>query len=1645
MNGGQPMKRLLSMILVLVLLVGMLPLPARATEGTNAEVTNDEVTIAGTNGFGNLLSEDIQTDYEEEMDYSGGYGVTNLTIAGNTAVVEYHTLEEATLVVGIYTEDGLRMITSGKAAVSPDFTEATVTIAGTMPEYFQASAYLVDNYDYSPLCEAYDTPMYTRAMQDLLSATVDDFDPDRVMNLDGDKTTNFAVYAEATKVLEEQAGVNTIASVNDDTMTYVIENADENITSLQPGDVLAYPYGSNDILIVKVASITMDGTTATITGAELEMEEVFSHVKIEADGDAGDVTVDESTGDGITYTGISDGGSTYGLRGRALEGGGDGGLTLNFDLQKGEYKEDDKESWEVSGTLSLKFTVKFSYYVALDDYFITFDIDNTLTLQNEVKGKHTGELAKFPTFGFSPVAGVYIGFEPVLVLNFEMTFQFKLVYTDGVSFHFEKGESIKRYSKKPTVDTSLEVEGKIFFGVDMQPKVKIVNGTVLEFTLSALGGVELAAKYTGKLQLLGSEERDDQVHDCNACISGEVTAKLEFSVKMTFLKMKKLTFNFKLALLKYKLGSLYYSIDNEEFGWGGCPYIRYQTIFIVKAQNGKVLPDHEVRNSAGEILGITDKNGQVIQYLSNGTYDVSAVIEGEEVKQRAIVLGKAKRVVLRSGATDQPAFGIFGTIDTVTITNYGKVIASGNCGPEEDGINSDAVTWTLYENGALILQGDGEISVPKEESWQDYAYQIYHVAICDGITGIPEKAFYALPNMVELVIADSVTNWGDLCFGDCTALKDVTVPVDYMVSLRVTGNLLYGSAELISQNPFDGCCNVESIRYTVGQTGVMADRNGEVYYYGDSGGYTYKYANNYTMEVDSRATLKHVVFEEGITHIGSYAFYYARYSDTGTGALETFDIPSTVTSIGDEAIYEQPNLKFVSLPDGLTYLGKGNFAGCGLEEIMIPSTLTSISGSTFTNCPLKTVEIPNSVTEIGGYAFYGCEKLESVDIPDSVTSIGEYAFSGCVKLEELVIPDTASNLSNHAFYGCTNLKKVTLPVDFSRTYESGSYSYGAEVVGNCPNIEHIVYTPGATGIMTGAARDKYDTTMEYYARNSLKKVEFAEGVGSVGAYAFKDCTVLTDVILPSTLLGIGGNAFENCSSLETLDMPASLQMVYGAAFANCSGLKHIAFEHGLIEIKASAFKGCTALETVEIPSTIEEILDNAFESCTALRSVKLTDEEDNPSVLFQIAKYAFADCSNLETIEIPASTKYVESYAFNNCNGLKRVVFKGSETHPSQIKKIYSNTFQNVNADVYYPVEDSNWTADMLQQYGGKLNWIPYTLDENGEMILPEAQTEPTEPEVEETIPETTGETVPETAPEETLSETTAEETVPETTVENIPETTEAVWETVPADFVLAEVIPEEPVPYAMTPLAARKAEETVAMEDAVPVPYAITGGQYSDELAGETVVKIAEFKDLVPGEQYVLLVLKDLQDQDPLNPDNLLYIDQAAAGEDGTLEFRYIPREELEVTYVAACGAANQSLEDAVITIPEMQATGNVQTVEPVVKYKGKNLIEEQDYTLLGQLSATKPGEYTLYIRGIYNYSGLVECKFTILPAAGDLDGDGVPTESDVLYLIWHTLFPEMYPLDETKADFDGDDTVTDADAVLLLWHILFPEQYPL
>ena len=216
------------------------------------------------------------------------------------------------------------------------------------------------------------------------------------------------------------------------------------------------------------------------------------------------------------------------------------------------------------------------------------------------------------------------------------------------------------------------------------------------------------------------------------------------------------------------------------------------------------------------------------------------------------------------------------------------------------------------------------------------------------------------------------------------------------------------------------------------------------------------------------------------------------------------------------------------------------------------------------------------------------------------------------------------------------------------------------------------------------------------------------------------------------------------------------------------------------------------------------------------------------------------------------------------------------------------------------------------------------------------------------------------------------------------------------------------------------------------PTLNALYPGDYGTEVTDTYILKTAAFKDLVPNEQYVLLAMASVEVKDPLASDNLLFIDQAEATEDGTLVFQYVQRTPADISYVVACGASNKDLKDAEISFPEMVADGELQVVDPVVVYDGVTLTEGRDYVIVGSVDFTEAGEYTCYIRGIHNYTGSVECTYTVGQAENpfvDVADDSFCIEA-VLWAVEKGITKGI-----TDTRFAPDDLTTRGQIVTFLW----------
>jgi len=1270
----QQLKRIISMVLLLAILIGMVPATVQAEE-TNATVENTGATVEGTNGFGTLISEDIQDQQEtNEEAAESGYNVVGLKIENGIATVDYSTQEEAILVVSLYTEDSVKMLLSGKAVVSPEETVAVIPLEGEIPEYFMAAAYLLDTYDHSPLCTAYETPMYTREMQELLASTTDDYEEDKVLQLDDDKTTNFAVYADSTIVLEYVEGVNTVVSANDETRTYVIENADSTVTGLQPGNILAYAYGEEQIMIVKVATVDVEGTTVTITGTDVEVEEVFSHLKIEATGNTADMTVDENSGDeGVTYVGmveepalmsLSD---PYGVNAvGAIEDSVSGEVSAGFKV------EEELGSSKLSASLLLKIEVGLSYYIAWQRQFIEAKVTTETTLSVEVSGKISIPVIKLDHIDVpTNVPCVSVGLEPTVSFIISAKLSANLKRTETIGFSYDstlEREKIKDLSTPAEVVFTLDMEGTIFFGVDFAPNIKVSDPsltiTFLKASLSAQVGIELKAEMDGRaFGDVPIGKAPESVHNCQKCLKVKPYLKLEIGVSLKFFEVGGPVFKFKPK--KWILDQWYRSGDQGWFQKGACPNLSYRVTVSVADAKGKQIAGSAVtakpEGQADQIaIGSTNSSGIVANYLPAGEYTFTAQMSGQSVSKAVKIDGPAK-VTLNKGVIDNGPPSFSGSVSPDSVTDDSQIIAAGECGDKGNNVN-----WTLLIGGLLRIRGQGAMMNYSEGAhpWAQYRSLINRVEISDGVTTIGNWAFDKCSSLTSVTIPDSVTSIGDYAFRKCSSLTSVTIP-------------------------------------------------------------------------------------DGVTSIGRWAFYYS--------GLTGITIPDSVTTIGDNVFYDCDSLTSVTIGNSVTTIGSSAFAHCNrLTSVIIPNSVATIGESVFQACDgLISVALGDSVTTIGNFAFNSCDSLTNVTIGNSVTTIGNDAFSWCTNLASVIIPDSVTSIGNSAFWNCTSLARV--------------------MIGN--------------------------------------------GVTTIGEDAFNSCSSLTSVMIGESVTTISNDAFCNCSSLTSLIIPNSVTT---------------------------------------------------------------------------IGDWAFFMCDSLTSVTIPNSVITIGDYAFS-CDNLKVVYYTGTQ---------------------------EQWNAiNMGPAFG------------NGVVIGSDVIV---------------------------YFNSTA----------------------VARSAVAVSNEAEEPVQYTGT-----------VSQDA-PSLYSIFDGEYETEITETYTLKKASFSGLVPGEEYVLLSLVSVELEDVLVPENLLYIDQAAAAEDGTLTFAYAQRTDTDISYVMACGPSHQDLADAEITFPSMAADEELQAVHPSVVYDGKTLTEGVDYVITGAVDYTAVGEYTCYIRGIYDYTGLVECVYKVIDATAS-----VTTEQGTVY----------------------------------------------
>ena len=203
----------------------------------------------------------------------------------------------------------------------------------------------------------------------------------------------------------------------------------------------------------------------------------------------------------------------------------------------------------------------------------------------------------------------------------------------------------------------------------------------------------------------------------------------------------------------------------------------------------------------------------------------------------------------------------------------------------------------------------------------------------------------------------------------------------------------------------------------------------------------------------------------------------------------------------------------------------------------------------------------------------------------------------------------------------------------------------------------------------------------------------------IGVAAFGNCTTLTEVTLPSTLVTIGGWGFSGCTNLSSINFPEGLNEIGDYSFQSCRSLDSISLPNSLQVLGEWAFSWCSGITTVTIPSQVSTIRYGPFANSTNIENVFVNGTNSNykdiDGVLFTydgtklvqyplgnsrtiyslpadtttIGYHAFSEASNLEEIDLNEGVKVIQSYGFSSCEKLRTINF------PSTVEEIQTNSF----------------------------------------------------------------------------------------------------------------------------------------------------------------------------------------------------------------------------------------------------------------------------------------------------------------------------------------------------------------------------------
>ena len=444
------------------------------------------------------------------------------------------------------------------------------------------------------------------------------------------------------------------------------------------------------------------------------------------------------------------------------------------------------------------------------------------------------------------------------------------------------------------------------------------------------------------------------------------------------------------------------------------------------------------------------------------------------------------------------------------------VVASDNFG--YGNTPTDAVTYTLYSNGKLLVKGSGRLFGHNwdgsDQPFLEYRDQITEIIIGEGITATSAGCFAYLTNLQKVSFPSTLTEISDYAFvcSFDSSVTTLTIPA----TVNYLGALAFGNyngsgtwfREVIIENP-----NVEFADVSVFNGGQQM---------WDLRLCSYGSENNVSAYAES---------------IGCY------YVDLNlVDSYITGEIDGLGYEVDQGVLTLWPVTEGAGIPtSGQPWAEYQNI----ITKVVVKEGIQEIPEFAFESYrALTTVSLPDGLTYIGNFAFIRCSVLETVNLPDGLTGIGQQAFCGTF-LKSVEIPASVTFVDACVFEDCHSLTDVL----FRSDPDLPSFAMGNSVFRNCTSLEEIRVEEGHLALRS------IDGALYF----QLRLICYPAGR--------KD----TQVRLPENTMYVGMLAFYGNAYVETVIFPATVQFIETGAFMACDGLQTLIFEGSAPEVHNNAF------------------------------------------------------------------------------------------------------------------------------------------------------------------------------------------------------------------------------------------------------------------------------------------------------------------------------------------------------------------------------------------------------------------------------------------------------------------------------------------